>query len=139
MTPGIEIHANIIDSILSHKFLRQVDGWNEKGYVSLLAIAIGIIAALCRPSIGFAATLTLMGAVIGMHWKLFGYGWALPIVNASVTMVCTYLGVLLVKYIFEEKEKRRIRFAFGHYLAPRVLEDVLRSPDKLKLGVKGDI
>lgn len=134
VTPGIEMHANILDSILSHKFLRQVDGWNEKGYVSLLAVAIGIIAALCRPSIGFAATLALMCAVTGMHWKLFGYGWVLPMVNASVIMVCTYLGVLLLKYIFEEREKRRIRFAFGHYLAPQVLEAILRSPDKLTLG-----
>lgn len=134
VTPGIEIHANIIDNILSKRFLRQVDGWNEKIYVSLLAIVIGIIAAASRPYIGFAVTLALTGAAIGLHWKLFEYGWALPIVNVSVTMVSTYLGVLLLKYISEEKEKRLIRFAFGHYLAPQVLENVLRSPNKLKLG-----
>ncbi|HJW85548.1 MAG TPA: adenylate/guanylate cyclase domain-containing protein, partial [Candidatus Brocadiaceae bacterium] len=134
VTPGIEIHANIIDNVLSQKFLRQVDGWNEKVYVSLLAIVIGIIAAVSRSSIGFAVTLTFMGATVGLHGKLFGYGWVLPVVNTSVAMVGTYLGVLLLKYIFEEKEKRRIRFAFGHYLAPQVLEAVLRSPDKLKLG-----
>lgn len=134
VTPGIEIHANIIDNILSKRFLRQVDALNEKIYVSLLAIAIGILATVSRPYIGFAITITLTGAAIGLHWKLFEYGWALPVVNVSVDMVSTYLGVLLLKYIFEEKEKRRIRFAFGHYLAPQVLEDVLRSPDKLKLG-----
>ncbi len=134
VTPGIEIHANIIDNVISKKFLRQVDGWNGKVYVSLLAIVIGIIATLCRPSIGFAVIFTLMGIVIGFHWRLFGYGWVLPVVNTFVAVVGTYLGVLLLKYIFEEKEKRRIRFAFGHYLAPQVLEAVLRSPDKLKLG-----
>jgi len=134
VTPGVEIHANIIDNILSKRFLHTVDGWNEKIYIFLLALVAGIITSLSRPYVGFAMTVTLTGTVIGFHWKLFGHGWVLPIVNASVAIVGTYLVVLLLKYISEEKEKRRIRSAFGHYLAPQVLEDILKSPDKLKLG-----
>ena len=134
VTPGVEIHANIIDNILSKRFLRSIEGWNEKIYIFLLAIVVGIITSSSRSYIGFAITIALSGSVIGLHWKLFGHGLALPIVNTSVAMVCTYLGVLLLQYISEEREKRRIRSAFGHYLAPQVLEDVLRSPDSLKLG-----
>jgi len=134
VTPGVEIHANIIDNILSKRFLHSVDGWNERFYLFLLALIIGIIASSNRPYTGFVFTLAITAAVIVIHWKLFEHGWLLPIVNASVAMVATYLGVLLLKYIYEEREKRRIRFAFGHYLAPQVLEEVLRSPQKLKLG-----
>ena len=134
VTPGVEIHANIIDNILSGRFLHSVEEWKEKLYVFLLALVIGIIASSSRPYIGFAITIVITASIIGLHWKLFDHGWVLPIVNASVVMVSTYLGVLLLKYISEEREKRRIRSAFGHYLAPQILEEVLMSPDKLKLG-----
>lgn len=134
VTPGIEIHANIIDNILSKRFLRSIDGWKGNAYIFLLVIVIGIITLFNRPYIGISITIALICLMTGLHWKLFGHGWVLPIVSVSVAMVAVYLGVLLLKYIYEEREKRRIRFAFGHYLAPQVLEDVLRSPQKLKLG-----
>lgn len=134
VTPGVEIHANIIDNMLSRKFLHTIDGNFEKLYIFFLALVVGITASLSRPYIGFAATVALTGSLIGIHWKLFGHGWVLPVVNSSVAMTGTYLGVLLLKYVSEEREKKRIRSAFGHYLAPQVLEDVLKSPDKLMLG-----
>jgi adenylate cyclase len=134
VTPGVEINANVIDNILSKKFLRSIDGRAEKLYIFLLALVVGIIASSYSPYIGFAATAALTGSLIGIHWKSFGYGWVLPIVNAFVAMTGTYLGVLLLKYVSEEREKKRIRSAFGHYLAPQVIEDVLKSPDRLKLG-----
>src|SRR3990167_2920338 len=56
VTPGVEIHANIIDNILSGRFLHSVEEWKEKLYVFLLALVIGIIASSNRPYIGFAIT-----------------------------------------------------------------------------------
>ena len=58
----------------------------------------------------------------------------LPIVSPVVVMTGSYLGTLLLKYILEHKEKNYIRSAFGHYIAPAVLEDILKSPEKLRLG-----
>ena len=134
VNPGVEIHANVIDNILSKKFLRSMDGRNERIYILLLAIVVGAITVSTKPHTGFLLGTTLVSSVIGLHWKLFSYEWALPLVYPFVAMAGTYLGVLLMKYIYEEREKRHIRSAFGHYLAPGVLEDILRSPDKLKLG-----
>lgn len=134
VTPGVEIHANIIDNILSKKFLRRVGEWEEKIYILFLALIIGITASISRPSGGFAITAALIASVAGLHWKLFDLGWVLPIVSPAMAMTGTYLGVLLLKYISEEREKKQIRTAFGHYLAPQVLEEVLKSPGKLKLG-----
>lgn len=134
VTPAIEIHANVIDNILSNRFLRPIDGIARKPYVFLLALFVGMIASLYNPYIGFAATVALTGSAIGLHWTLFGRGWVLPVVDVSFAMIGTYLGVVLRKYVSEEREKRHVKTAFGHYLAPQVLEDVLKSPDKLRLG-----
>ncbi|MCC6608615.1 MAG: adenylate/guanylate cyclase domain-containing protein [Burkholderiales bacterium] len=134
VTPGVEIHANVIDNVLSGGFLRRPDDLAEKGYIFALALAVAAIAARTRPRVGAMAVALLAAALIGLHWVLFGYGWVLPIVSVSVALAATYLGVVLFKYAAEEKEKTRIRAAFGHYLAPQVLEEVLRSPERLRLG-----
>lgn len=134
VTPGVEIHANIIDDILSARFLRQLGGWTEKTYILVLALIVGIATASTRPYIGFTVAATLSASVTGAHWELFAHGWVLPIMNVSVAMAGTYLGVVLLKYVAEEREKKRIRSAFGHYVAPQVLKEVLESPERLRLG-----
>jgi adenylate cyclase len=134
VTPGVEIHANIIDNILAAGFLRRLGAGTEKAYVLLLALIVALATATTGPYIGLAAAVGLSAAVTGAHWGLFAYGWALPIVKVSVAMAGTYLGVVLLKYVAEEKEKGRIRSAFGHYVAPQVLKEVLESPGKLRLG-----
>jgi len=134
VTPGVEIHANILDSILTGDFLRRPDGWTERGYLVALALVVAAVAARTRPQVGAAAAASLVALVIGLHWTLFGRGWVLPLVSVSVALAGTYLGVVVVKYVAEEREKTRIRSAFGHYLAPQVLEEVLRSPAALRLG-----
>jgi adenylate cyclase len=134
VTPGVEIHANIIDNILSRRSLRTIGGWPEKAYILVLALIVGIITVSTRPYVGVAVVAGLFASVIGLHWKLFGYGWVLPVVNVSVAMAGTYLGVVLLKYVAEEREKKQIRSAFGYYLAPQVLEGVLKSPELLRLG-----
>lgn len=134
VTPGIEIHANIIDNILSNKFLWPLDSFYERTYILFLALSIAVIICLAGPYTGLIIVLAGLGFITGIHWKLFENGMVLPIVRPVVVMTTAYLGTLLLKYILEHKEKNYIRAAFGHYIAPAVLDDILKSPDKLRLG-----
>jgi adenylate cyclase len=93
-----------------------------------------MVTVATRPHLGVVLVTGLWAAVVGLHWTLFGYGWVLPLVTVSVAMVGAYLAVVVLKYVAEEREKKRIRSAFGHYLAPQVLEEVLKSPERLRLG-----
>ncbi|MEK6725982.1 MAG: adenylate/guanylate cyclase domain-containing protein [Deltaproteobacteria bacterium] len=134
VTPGIEIHANAIDNILSNKFLQPLNGFYERVYIFFLGAVIAVICHLAGPYRGFAAMLLSVAAVTGIHWKLFEKGFILPIVSPLFVITATYLGILLLKYISEYRERSYLQTAFGHYVAPAVLEDIIRSPEKLKLG-----
>ncbi len=101
VTPGVEIHANIIDSILSGRYLRTIGGWTERGYILALALAVAGITAWTGPYVGVAVVAVLSASVVGLHWMLFGHGWVLPIVKVSAAMAGTYLGVMLSKYVAE--------------------------------------
>lgn len=132
--PGIEIHANVIDSLLAGRFLHQLGATAE----FLLTLTACFAMALLTNALSLGAGLPLaLAATVGLAggaWLAFGHGWVLPIVKPVVAIALTYGGTLLVRALSAERERRWLRTAFGHYLAPTVLEELLRSPDKLRLG-----
>ena len=134
ITPGIEIHANIIDSLLAGRFLRAPGpAW---GFLLTLAacLAVAIMAQMLRFRLSVPLALATSAGFAGGAWAVFGQGWVLPIVKPLVSEALAYGGVLLARAVSAEREKRWLRTAFSHYLAPNVLEEVLRQPDKLRLG-----
>lgn len=134
VTPGVEIHANIIDNILSDRFLHTLNSPYGGLYIFFLATVIALISYFTGPYIGLFSVALTLSSVIGLHWRLFERGVLLPIIGPVSAMISTYLGILVLKYISENKEKKYVRRAFSHYIAPSVLEEILKSPDKLKLG-----
>ncbi len=49
-------------------------------------------------------------------------------------LVLVYLGITGYRYMTEEKEKKKIRGTFQLYLTGSVIEEMLKHPEKLKLG-----
>jgi len=51
-----------------------------------------------------------------------------------LNLILTYLGITGYRYWTEEREKKKIRGAFQYYLTASVVEQMLKNPDKLRLG-----
>jgi adenylate cyclase len=51
-----------------------------------------------------------------------------------VAIVAVYTVVILYKYLVGERQERRVRAAFKHYLSPTLVEQVARDPALLQLG-----
>lgn len=134
VTPGIELHANIIDSLLAGRFLRQAGAMAEFLLTLAACLAVALMAQRLRFRLSVPLALATTAGLAGGAWAAFGQGWILPMVPPLAAVVLTYGGVLLARAASAEKDKRWLRTAFGHYLAPSVLEAVLRQPDKLRLG-----
>ncbi|MBI5235013.1 MAG: adenylate/guanylate cyclase domain-containing protein [Deltaproteobacteria bacterium] len=134
VTPGIEIHANAIDNFLSGKFLRRMDGAYEYLYILSVSAVVALICHLAGPYPGLAATAaTVLGLTVA-GWLSFEKGILLPMAGPVFSASATYLAMLLLKYVSEYRRRRFIQTAFGRYIAPAVLKDILRSPEKLRLG-----
>jgi len=50
------------------------------------------------------------------------------------TLSINYLGIVSYRVLFEEKEKRKVRGAFSHYISPGYIAEILKDPEQLKLG-----
>lgn len=134
VTPGIEIHANIIDNIVSNRFMKGIGSTTEKGYLLLLSSLIAAVSFFFGPFPGALFSSGLILSVSAAEWIVFKYGYLLPIIQPLVAMTATYLAVILLKYAMEFRKRKFLKAAFGHYMSPAVLEDILSSPEKLKLG-----
>ncbi|NNJ77171.1 MAG: adenylate/guanylate cyclase domain-containing protein [Anderseniella sp.] len=135
--PGVEAHAQLINAILS-KTLLQRPAWANGMEVSLtLLIGLGLIGLLPR----FGAMITVFAGglvaalVLGASWLAFTqkaliFDYAFPLMaSLAVTGVLIVLG-----YLQEEIDRRRIRTAFGQYLSQDMVAQLTEDPDKLILG-----
>ncbi|MGD2272890.1 MAG: CHASE2 domain-containing protein [Desulfobacterales bacterium] len=135
--PGLEIHANIVDSILSEDFLYQP---NWAAIFDVLAIvALGVFLGIVLPRVtvvpGLAAGLGAFACYIIFCQLLFAkYGIVLNLVYPLSVVLMIYVSITAYRYFVETRQKRFIKDAFATYLAPTVVKQLIESPEHLELG-----
>jgi len=135
--PGLEIHANAVDNILSSNFLHRPD-W--AGLFDVFAIIfIGLFLGIVLPRIGpvaggISGLLLFSGHIILCQYLFSEMGWILNMVYPLFVLLLVYTSITAYRYLIEEAQKKFIRSAFSTYLAPSVVKQLEDSPDKLVLG-----
>jgi adenylate cyclase len=128
--PGVEIHANVIDNILHQNFLlrgAKQSLW-DLTLILFFGIPLGIWMALVSPRwMGFG--MVLLGVLVAVDYFAFLKGWWLNFTIPALTLTANVLLVSLYRALIEEKEKRRVRTAFGQYLSPEVVRRLLLNPE----------
>ena len=127
--PGVEIHANALETLLQGEAIRPV----PTAVNALLAVLGGAlslwIAITFRP--GFALALVGGGLVlflVGTHVAFLSGRWlaALPV---SLTLVMTYMGAVGRNFVRERRQRRRL----SRYFSPSVVEDIIQQRDDVSL------
>ncbi len=135
--PGVEVHANVMESVLQGDFLMRPD-W--VAVLDMLVILVsGLILglmALFLPAYSMALFLIvgISGYFFADWWLFTQKGLWVHTVYPVFSQVFVYSGITLYRFIFEEREKRFIKGAFGQYLSPAVVEQLTKNPGMLKLG-----
>jgi adenylate cyclase len=131
---GPELHANIVETLLTGKFPRPVPGYLRALYlIAALLIGGGLFFRL--PSWrGLAALGLLCLLVAAFAYLLFRHYWLLPTANVQLAMVLSYVGILGLRLTGEERERARIRKIFGRYVTDEVVDKLLASGRLPDLG-----
>jgi adenylate cyclase len=127
--PGIEIHANVIDNILNQRFLKR--GQNQLKldllFIFLFGVPLGTFLALVSPRFMWFG-IALLAPFVALNYFAFLHGSWLNFTIPAMTLTSNVLLVSLYRALVEEKEKRRVRTAFGQYLSPEVIRRLLLNP-----------
>ena len=135
--PGIEIHAQVIEQLLTKRFLTRPD--YALALEQFVILALGIMLAFLLPRVSaktaVAVGLLTMGLVVTGGWMAFRYASLLfdPTYPALV-LGCITAAITSYVYHGVEAQRGHIRQAFSQYLSPVVIQEIIAHPDRLKLG-----
>jgi adenylate cyclase len=135
--PGVEVHAQIVEQLLSQVTLQRPDYADGAEFLYLAAIGLLFVLLLPRLPAGRMALVAfgLIGIAILVPWLAFDRAHLLfdPI-YPPVTLAAIYVGGSAVSFMQTERERREIRSAFALYLSPDQVDVVARNPAALQLG-----
>ena len=135
--PGVEIHAQILENVLSGAFLSE-PWWTtvaELALAIIFGLAIIIAAPLLQASVVLALGVILIGGTIAFSAYFFAvHNLLVDFTYPLMSSWLIYLVLTFVNYFREQRQRQQIRSAFGFYLSPPLVEQLAKSPEKLVLG-----
>jgi len=131
--PGVEVHANVIDNIISGDFI-STPSWAVAADIAWIMLSGFVLSMLFGLS---SAVLTLVMFFIALivqfainYYLLFNEGLALNILFDIVILTTTlYIISMVLNYFLEIRQKNMIKGKFSSKVSPQVMEDLLKNPN----------
>ena len=134
MMSGAELHANIVETLLTGRVIRPVSPACRLVYLVAMFTVGGVLFFWLAPVPGLLAGLLLGAAAAALGLLLFRYDLILPVAAVQLGLAVGYLGTLGVRLTGEERERARLRQIFGRYVSDAVVEKLLSSGSQPDLG-----
>ncbi|GAB4497051.1 MAG: adenylate/guanylate cyclase domain-containing protein [Anaerolineales bacterium] len=139
-TPGVEIVANTIDTIINGKFIIYAPPWMELLVIVVAALLAYFITTSKRPSL----TVTLLGVSILAYWVItfFVFSSQRYVLPTIAPIFMMFLGVILPtleQAISQEQEKRRVRNLFSRFISPEMVDQMMKTQDINSLNKRADL
>ena len=132
---GVELHATALDNLLADDFFRPAPPWAA----ALAAICLSLGAAVfvlrathvwqlfaLAPVFLFLPVALSLGAYRALYW--------LPLVPVWLSVFLSLASAVALAYVTEGRQRRFLKSAFNQYLSSEVINQIIKEPDRLKLG-----
>ena len=146
---GVEIHANLIESVLRGDFL-QIQSVLSEAVMVLVLTAVTFLATSRLRSRKSRVTLLVevygflltCGLILGIGWvaiTLFiHHSYVLRASSAFLAVIGGYGTSTVYSIIQERRQRLLIKSMFSTYVSPSVVDELVAHPEKLVLGGRRD-
>ena len=135
--PGVEVHAQLVEQMLSGVYLERPDYADGTEFLYLAAIGLVFVLLLPRLSAGTMALVAVgfIGVGVVVPWIAFAQERLLfdPIFPPA-TLAAIYVSGSVLAFMRAERDRSQIRGAFSLYLSSDRVEEIARNPKLLALG-----
>lgn len=135
-TPGVEVNANIIDTIIRGNFIKRdgISALIDIFLISALILLTYLVTFSVRALIALPFVIILIvGYVYLSYWMFLDGEW--------ISMVYPLIGIILsfsisasTRFFVVEKKAKKIRLMFSSYVSKKVVDELVRHPEKAKVG-----
>ncbi len=135
--PGVEVHANLLEQIITGAYLERPDWALGAEFTYLLAFGLLLLWLLGRAGALWSAPVALgaIGLSLGLSWHAFtAWRWLFDPILPTLGLATVYATWSAVSFVRTEGDKRAITATFGRYLSPKVVEKLAKNREGVQLG-----
>jgi len=134
LMPGPEIQANVIETLLSGRFIDEIPAAARLGAFVLLFGVLAQLSLRLAPARSVLLLVAAMSAAALGGYLLFRQDLLLPVAHLQAGMLVVLICMALLRLTREERERQRIGQMFGRYVSPQVVKTLLASAELPELG-----
>ena len=140
ISPGMEIHANLLDNMLNNDFMVPVTKTTNVliSWGAALLVVAGVLF-LNSVLVWAAAIIALAGSLYFLLSQAFASGRLIDVWAVMTTILAAVILSSAYRYRVEGKDRRFIAKAFGRYVSPQILAELTAHPEMLALGGKSAV
>ena len=142
---GVEIHSNVIESVIRQEFIRKQSAATEIMLIFLLTIVTFLVTSGLKSSKTRHHFLVELNGFLFAMSEIFLVGFVALLMfnkdNYLVTVISPMLAVLagyvsstVYHFVVERKQRMLIKTMFSTYVNPSVVDELIMNPEKLTLG-----
>jgi adenylate cyclase len=134
--PGVEIHANALQTILTRKFINYQSEKSVWIAVFILSLLVALMFWALSGTKALIGSIVLFVGVFASAIMLYNRGIIVNLIHLPLAIIAT--GVASVSYIAknEAKHRKHILGVFGRYVSKEVVDHLLKNEKSLELGGK---
>jgi adenylate cyclase len=132
--PGMQVHANVIDNLLSRRFMRPAGRGVNLLVLAGCALAVGVMGAAVAvwPAAGFALLVAA-----GVGWSsmlLMARGVWMDVAVPLLAVAVAAFGGTAYQYFVEGREKRQVKRTFSRFVSKDVYDQLVADPAAARVG-----
>lgn len=132
--PGVHLWALAAEAVLSNQLTGKVDRYVAISVAGIAAIVGTMIGFLLAPLWAIIVIVSVCAGLWVLEISLIGIGLWLPVGLGVISAVASAIIAYIIRFLLEERKRKRIEKAFGYYLAPSIVNQLAETSEELKLG-----
>jgi len=133
LMPGVEIYANVMDTIYSRDYLTEPGIFMNFAFLILIGIITSFLIFNFKAWQGFIIVfLEIISYVMLANFVFLRYNVIISLADPVFIMIFCYLSISTYKVAVEEKEKHKIKDIFSRYVSQNLVEELLNQ--EIKMG-----
>lgn len=127
--PGVEVHANTINTFLTRNYLREQDNLYVIFLIFLFCFLVAFVMLFFSV---FWASFIILGIIVIYYFYsffMFDRGVIVNLIYPVFGVIFVYVVLVILYYLLEKRNRKKIENIFGKYISKNVMDHVLKMPD----------
>ncbi len=134
--PGVLIEAHVLSQLFDGSSLSVIEADGKLMFIVAAAL-LGILISLAH--LRWILKIIISFSVFPIAWITafviyINKGLAVPMVTPTIAFIIAAVAGFIWEWQNEFSKRKQVQQAFGHFLAPTVVEQMLLDPESLELG-----